>query len=96
MIVKYEIELRLGNHFIKHGHWVKKVRIRSFSSPYFPAFGLNMKRYSVSLRIQSECGKIRTRKTPKYGLFSRSGRQKDISLFILPGINESSFEFVKQ
>ena len=32
--------------------------------PYFPAFGLNSKRYGVSLRIQSECGKIRTRKTP--------------------------------
>ena len=31
---------------------------------HFPAFELNTKRYSVSLRIQSECGKIRTRKTP--------------------------------
>ena len=26
----------------------------SFSCPYFPAFGLNMNRYSVSLRIQSD------------------------------------------
>ena len=26
---------------------------------HFPAFGLNTERYSVSLRIQSECGKIR-------------------------------------
>ena len=34
------------------------------SGPYFPAFGLNTERYSVSLYIQSECGKIRTRKTP--------------------------------
>ena len=32
------------------------------SGPYFPAFGLNTERYFVSLRIQSECGKIRTRK----------------------------------
>ena len=31
-----------------------------FSDPYFPAFGLNMERYFVSLLIQSECGKIRT------------------------------------
>ena len=30
---------------------------------YFPAFGLNRERYSVPLRIQYECGKIRTRIT---------------------------------
>ena len=49
-------------------HCVKSVRIRKFSGRYFPAFRLNTERYSVytpiSLRIQSECGKIRTRKTP--------------------------------
>ena len=33
-----------------------------FSGPYFPAFGLNTERYSVSLRIRSECEKIWTRK----------------------------------
>ena len=48
---------------------VKSVRIRSYSSPYFPAFGLNTKRYSVSLRIQSECGEIRTRLTPNTNTF---------------------------
>ena len=32
-----------------------------FSDPYFPAFGLNTERYSVTLGIQSECGKIWTR-----------------------------------
>ena len=42
---------------------VKSVRIRSFCGPHFPAFGLNTERYRVSLRIQSKCGKIRTRKT---------------------------------
>ena len=36
----------------------------SFSAPYFPAFGLNTERYGVFFRIKSECGKIRTRKTP--------------------------------
>ena len=45
-------------------HCMKRVRIRNFSGPYFPAFGLNMNRYGVSLRIQSERGKIWTRKTP--------------------------------
>ena len=45
---------------------MKRVRIRSYSSPYFPAFGLNTE---VSLRIQFECGKIRTRITPNTDTF---------------------------
>ena len=44
-------------------HWVKRVRIWNFSNLYFPAFGLNRERYSVSLHIQFECGKIGTRIT---------------------------------
>ena len=44
-------------------HCVKSVRIRSCSGSHFPEFGLNTERYSVSLRIQSECEKMRTRKT---------------------------------
>ena len=48
---------------------VKSVHIRSFSGPYFPTFGLNTERYSVSLSIQIECGKIRTRKTPNTDTF---------------------------
>ena len=48
---------------ISHLHCIKSVCIRSFSGPYFPAHGLNAERYELSLRIQSECGKIRTRKT---------------------------------
>ena len=35
----------------------ENVRFWSFSGPYFPAFGLNMERCSVSLRVQSECVK---------------------------------------
>ena len=50
-------------------HRVKSVHIRTFCAPYFPVFRLNTKRYSVSLRIQSECGKIRTRKTPNTATF---------------------------
>ena len=46
-----------------NSYCVKGVRIRSFSGPYFSAFGLNTERYEVSLCIQSKCGKIRTRKT---------------------------------
>ena len=39
-------------------HCLKSVRIPSYSALYFPAFGLH------SVRIQSECGKIRTRIAP--------------------------------
>ena len=45
-------------------HCVKSVRIRSYSGPHFPAFGLNTERYKVSLRIHSKCGKMRTKRTP--------------------------------
>ena len=43
-----------------------------FSGPYFTAFRLNTERYSVSVRIQSQCRKIRTRKNSVFGHFSRS------------------------
>ena len=43
-----------------------------FSGPYFPAFGLNRERYGVYLRIQSEYGKIQTRKNSVLSPFSRS------------------------
>ena len=49
----------------------KSVRSRSYSGPYFLAFGLNTERCSVSLLIQSECGKIRTRITPNTDTFYR-------------------------
>ena len=48
---------------------MKSVRIQSYSGPYFPTFGLDMKRYFVFLCIQSECGKIRTRITPNTDTF---------------------------
>ena len=47
----------------------KVSKYRIFSGPYFPAFGLNTERYAVSLRIQSKCGKIWTRKTPNTSTF---------------------------
>ena len=50
-------------------HCVKSECIRSFSGPYYPAFGLNMGRQSVFFSIHSEWGKIRTRKTPNTDTF---------------------------
>ena len=50
-------------------HCVKSVRIRSYSGPHYPTFRLNTERYEVSLRINSECGKIRTRITPNTDTF---------------------------
>ena len=87
------------------GFWIclcaKSVRIRSYSGPYFPALGLNTWRYIVSLRIQSECGKIRTRTTPSTDNFLRSA--SDICIFhraaldyyphILPLIKMTSISF---
>ena len=55
----------INTHQINIGiNCVKNVRIRSFSAPYFATFGRN-----VSLLVQSECGKIRTRKTPNTDTF---------------------------
>ena len=48
---------------------MKSVRIRSYSGPYFPAFRLTTERCFVSLHIQSECGKMRTRITPSTDTF---------------------------
>ena len=60
---------------------VKGVRIRSYSGQHFPAFGLNTERYAVSLPIQSECGKMRTRITPnKDTFYAVSGERKVNSL----------------
>ena len=50
-------------------HCVKIVRIQSYSGPHFPAFKLNTERYRVSLRIQSKCGKMRTRITSNTNTF---------------------------
>ena len=42
-------------------------------------FGLNMERYSVSLRVQSECGKMWTRVTPN----PDSLNEVSVSVFLL-------------
>ena len=52
-------------------HCAKSVEIRSFSGPYFPAFGLNTKIYGVNFRIQSECRKYRQEKLRIWTLFTQ-------------------------
>ena len=52
----------------------KVSKYGDFSGPYFLVFGLNTERSSVSLHMQSKCGKISTRKKPVFGHFSRSGK----------------------
>ena len=42
------------------------------SGLHIPTFGLNTERYFITLRIQSECGKIRTKNNSLFGHFSRS------------------------
>ena len=58
--IHWEIQHLLEAHHFSTAWKVSKHGV--FSGPYFPAFGLNTERYTVSLRIQSKCGKIRTRK----------------------------------
>ena len=50
----------------------KMSKYRVSSGPNFPVFGLNTEIHSVNLRIQSEYGKILTRKKSVSGHFSRS------------------------
>ena len=47
----------------------KIVHIRSYSGPYFPAFGLITEILREDSEIQSESGKIRTRTTPNTDTF---------------------------
>ena len=51
----------------------EKCLYSEFSGPYFPTFGMNTESYSVSFRIQSECGKMRTGKYPKTDTFHAVG-----------------------
>ena len=56
----YKIQIFLWWEFERF--YLKSVCFWSFFVPYFLTFELNTEIYSVNLRIQSECGKIRTRK----------------------------------
>ena len=50
-------------------HYLKSFRIQSCPGPYFPVFELSTERYGVSLRIQSECRKMRVRITQNTDTF---------------------------
>ena len=63
-------DIHPSTHDKRHPRYcVKSVRIRSYSGLHFPSFGINTERYSVSLCIYPECGKIRTRITPNTNTF---------------------------
>ena len=47
-------------------YFIVKVTFTAWKEP---VFGLNMEKYGVSLRIQSKCKKVRTRKTPNTNTF---------------------------
>ena len=84
-MVKIEKSSKNGDQ-LQYTHCVKSIRIRSYSGPYFPAFGLNTERYSVSLRIQPERRKMLCRITPKTDAFHEvyiTTAQKDFSIICL-------------
>ena len=54
--------------FLNIKHCVKRGRIRSYSGPYFPTFGLNAERYEVSVQMRENA----EQNNFKYGHFSRS------------------------
>ena len=69
----HKISMPYAKIFSRRNNTAWKVsKYGFFSDPYFPAFGLNTKRYEASLRIQSECWKVRTRKNSVFGHFSCS------------------------
>ena len=66
------INLHLKNLYVV-AHCVKRIQIWSFFWSVFSRNRTEYFVYFVSLRIQSECGKIRARKNSVFGDFSRSG-----------------------
>ena len=63
-------------------HCVKRTRHGVFSGLYFPVFGLNTEIYEVNLRIQSEYGKIPTRKNSVLGHFSHCAQKCNESSYL--------------
>ena len=62
-LLKYSFGMFLKSFF----HCVKSVRIRSFSGPHFPAFGLNTPYLSLLVQKRENTDQ----KISKYGHFSR-------------------------
>ena len=76
---------------------VKGVRIRSFSGPYFPAFGLNISPYLFRMWGNMD------QKNPKYGPFSRSDgsyeanptKEEKVSLSVQYNRDKQSLKMLK-
>ena len=101
MIKKSPLSFIFQFHLLQNNQCLKCFRIRSFSCPYFPAFGLNTDIYRVNLRIQSACGKIRTRKTPNIkfrtktdtNVFAKMGRILFLASFYKTFCSRSKHSF---
>ena len=65
-ITKFSLLLNffILTHSLRKKTWYSELFWSAFS-PHFPAFGVNTERYSVSLRIQSECWKMREKCGPE-------------------------------
>ena len=59
---------------------MESIQIRSFPGPYFPTFKLNTEIYEVDLRIQSEHGKVRTKKKSVFGHFPHSADNNTLNI----------------
>ena len=71
-VIRFRFNFMLSNFMIivsSSFHCLKNVHYQSFSGPHFPVFGLNTETYSLNLRIQSECRKMRKRKSPNTNTF---------------------------
>ena len=69
---------------------VKSACIRSFSGPYFPVSGLDTER--LCLRIQSECRKVRTKKTPNTDIFHAVRVMRNMNIYGKNQIAEKNIE----
>ena len=71
-VIRFRFNFMLSNFMIivsSSFHCLKNVHYQSFSGPHFPVFGLNTETYSLNLRIQSECRKMRNRQSPNTNTF---------------------------
>ena len=83
--VKFLIAISKIERFISLRHCVISVQIRSFSWSVFSRIRTEYgERYEVSLRIQSECWKIRTRKNSVFGHISQSQNLNFILIHLIP------------
>ena len=78
VIVQYRSKCHFAHSLLKKSPYSELFLLAFF--PHFLAFGLNTERYSVSLRIHSECGKMPTRITPNTDPFYVVGSSGKVCL----------------